>query len=114
MTFIEAFYASSEINTINQKTKERINQFQDMISDFRNFAVEHGVDEILQKVWEVTGYMKELEFENTNPWLYDMADELIREKVQVKTQEYIALIDGEKQKEYEQFVSQNENEQRMV
>ena len=65
MTFIEAFYASSEINTINQKTKERINQFQDMISDFRNFAVEHGVDEILQKVWEVTGYMKELEFENT-------------------------------------------------
>ena len=36
-----------------------------MISDFRNFAVEHGVDEILQKVWEVTGYMKELEFENT-------------------------------------------------
>ena len=65
MTFIEAFYASSEINTINQKTKERINQFQDMISDFRNFAVEHGVGEILQKVWEVTGYMKELEFENT-------------------------------------------------
>jgi len=65
MTFIEAFYASSEINTINQKTKERINQFQDMISDFRNFAVGHGVGEILQKVWEVTGYMKELEFENT-------------------------------------------------
>jgi DNA helicase-2/ATP-dependent DNA helicase PcrA len=65
MTFIEAFYRNSEINTINQKTKERINQFQDMISDFRNFAVEHGVDEILQKVWEVTGYMKELEFENT-------------------------------------------------
>ncbi|MCG2789459.1 MAG: UvrD-helicase domain-containing protein [Actinomycetia bacterium] len=65
MTFIEAFYASSEINTINQKTKERINQFQDMISDFRNFAVEHGVDETLQKVWEVTGYMKEFEFENT-------------------------------------------------
>ncbi len=65
MTFIEAFYRNSEINTINQKTKDRINQFQDMISDFRNFAVEHGVDEILQKVWEVTGYMKELEFENT-------------------------------------------------
>ncbi len=65
MTFIEAFYRNSEINTINQKTKERINKFQDMISNFRNFAVEHGVDEILQKVWEVTGYMKELEAENT-------------------------------------------------
>jgi len=65
MTFIEAFYSSSEINIINQKTKERINNFLDMISDFRNFAVEQGVDEILQKVWEITGYMKELEFENT-------------------------------------------------
>ncbi|MCL5070258.1 MAG: UvrD-helicase domain-containing protein [Actinobacteria bacterium] len=65
MTFIEAFYASSEINTINQKTKERINQFQDMISNFRNFAVEHGADETLQKIWKDTGYMKELEVENT-------------------------------------------------
>lgn len=65
MTFIEAFYRNSEINVLNQKAKERINQFLGMISSFRNFALDSGVDELLQKVWKDTGYMKELELENT-------------------------------------------------
>ena len=65
MTFIEAFYRNSEINMLNQKAKERINQFLEMISSFRNFALDNGVDELLQKVWKDTGYMKELELENT-------------------------------------------------
>ncbi len=65
MTSIEAFYRNSEINMLNQKAKERINQFLEMISSFRNFALDGGVDELLQKVWNDTGYMKELELENT-------------------------------------------------
>ena len=65
MIFIEAFYRNSEINMLNQKAKERINQFLEMISSFRNFALDGGVDELLQKVWNDTGYMKELELENT-------------------------------------------------
>lgn len=65
MTFVETFYRNNEINMLNQKAKERINQFLEMISGFRNFAIENSVDEVLQKIWTDTGYMKGLEFENT-------------------------------------------------
>ena len=65
MTFTEALYRNSEINTISAGIKERINAFLDMLSDFRSFAAEHDVNELLEKVWTDTGYMKELEFEHT-------------------------------------------------
>ena len=65
MTFPEALYKNSEINMISPKTKERINDFLDMVSEFRSFAADNNVDALLEKVWTDTGYMKELEFEQT-------------------------------------------------
>jgi ATP-dependent DNA helicase PcrA len=65
VTFTEALYRNSEINTISERTKERINAFLDMLSGFRSFAAEHEVNELLEKVWTDTGYMKELEIEHT-------------------------------------------------
>ena len=65
ITFPEALYNNSEINTLSTKTKERLNLFLDMMSDFRSFAAENGVDALLEKIWTDTGYMKELEYEQT-------------------------------------------------
>jgi DNA helicase II / ATP-dependent DNA helicase PcrA len=65
MTFPEALYKNSEINMISSKTKERINDFLDMLSEFRSFAADNNVDALLEKIWTDTGYMKELEFEQT-------------------------------------------------
>ncbi len=65
ITFCEAFYRHEEIPVLGEKVKNRISKFVDMISRFRNFALDHGVDEILQKVWKKTNYMGELELENT-------------------------------------------------
>lgn len=65
VTFTEALYRNSEISTISTGVKERINAFLDMLSDFRSFAAEHDVNELLEKVWTDTGYMKELEVEHT-------------------------------------------------
>ncbi len=65
VTFTEALYRNIEISTISKGTKERINAFLDMLSDFRSFAAEHDVSKLLEKVWTDTGYMKELEVEHT-------------------------------------------------
>jgi DNA helicase-2/ATP-dependent DNA helicase PcrA len=65
MTFCEAFYRSDEIPLLGKNTKEKINKFVSLIADFRNFSMEHGVSKVLQKVWEKTGYIRELERENT-------------------------------------------------
>jgi DNA helicase-2/ATP-dependent DNA helicase PcrA len=65
ITFIEAFYRHSEIPTINKKAEERIGKFIEMISSFRNFAMDNSIDKLLEKIWNDTGYMKELEYENT-------------------------------------------------
>ncbi len=65
VTFIEGLYRNSEIETISTGVKERLNAFLDMISDFRSFAAENDVKQLLEKVWTETGYMKELEVEHT-------------------------------------------------
>ncbi len=65
VTFVEALYRNSEVDTISAGVKERINIFLDMLSNFRSFAAEHDVGELLEKVWTDTGYIKELEIEHT-------------------------------------------------
>jgi len=65
MTFCEAFYRSDEIPLLGMRTKERINKFILLIADFRSFALERRVSEVLQKIWMDTSYMRELEQENT-------------------------------------------------
>ena len=65
ITFTEALYRNNEISSISSSVKIRISAFLDMLSDFRSFAAEHDVKELLEKVWTDTGYMKELEVEHT-------------------------------------------------
>jgi len=65
MTFCEAFYNSESIPAISTNAKERINKFISLIAVFRDFALENGVSEVLKNIWSKTGYMKELERENT-------------------------------------------------
>jgi len=65
MTFCEAFYRNDEIPLLGRSAKERIDKFISLIADFRSFALERGVSEVLQKIWGETGYMRELERENT-------------------------------------------------
>jgi DNA helicase-2/ATP-dependent DNA helicase PcrA len=65
ITFCEAFYRNDEIPLLGSSAREKINKFISLIADFRNFSMEHGVSKVLKKIWEKTGYIKELERENT-------------------------------------------------
>jgi DNA helicase-2/ATP-dependent DNA helicase PcrA len=65
MTFCEAFYNSESIPALSKNAKERINKFISLITGFRDFALENGVSKVLEDIWSKTGYIKELETENT-------------------------------------------------
>jgi len=65
MTFCEAFYRAEEINLLSNATKERINGFISLMSELRDYAMRNGVSRVLKKIWGKTGYLSELEHENT-------------------------------------------------
>ncbi|HEY4662206.1 MAG TPA: UvrD-helicase domain-containing protein [Candidatus Humimicrobiaceae bacterium] len=65
ITFCEAFYRNDEIPLLSKTTKEKINKFISLIAEFRNYSIDHGVSKVLKRIWEKTGYIKELELENT-------------------------------------------------
>ena len=65
MTFCEAFYQIDEVPSLSNTVKVRINDFISMMAEFREFAADNTVDKLLEEVWKKTGYMKELEEENT-------------------------------------------------
>jgi len=65
MTFCEAFYRVDEIPALSNSAKARIEEFISMMAGFRDFASKNAVDKLLEEIWAVTGYMKELEGENT-------------------------------------------------
>jgi len=65
MTFCEAFYQIDEIPSLPNLTKARINDFISMMAELRNHAVKNPIDEVLKEVWERTGYIKDLEQEET-------------------------------------------------
>ncbi len=65
MTFCEAFYGNEIINLLGSSAREKINKFISMMAGFRSFAAGRGINEVLEEIWKKTGYMKELEQENT-------------------------------------------------
>ena len=65
MTFCEAFYQIDEIPPLSNSVKARINGFISLMAELRNHAADNPVDEVLKEIWERTGYMKELEAEET-------------------------------------------------
>ncbi|MCJ7665828.1 MAG: UvrD-helicase domain-containing protein, partial [Actinobacteria bacterium] len=64
-TFCEAFYRVDEIPSLSNSAKARINDFISMMAELRDHAVKNPVDKVLKEVWERTGYIKELEQEET-------------------------------------------------
>jgi DNA helicase II / ATP-dependent DNA helicase PcrA len=65
MTFCEAFYQIDEIPPLSSSVKVRINSFISLMAELRSLAADSPVDEVLKEIWERTGYMKELEAEET-------------------------------------------------
>jgi DNA helicase-2/ATP-dependent DNA helicase PcrA len=65
ITFIESFHRYEEIGSLNSSVKKRIGDFIGLISGFRDQASEMKTDELLEKIWTQTGYLKELEYEQT-------------------------------------------------
>jgi len=65
MTFCQAFYQSDGIPSLSNTIKARIDDFISMMAGFRDFASCNTVDRLLEQIWKETGYMKELENENT-------------------------------------------------
>jgi len=65
MTFCEAFYQIDEIPPLSNSAKARINSFISLMAELRSLAADNPVDEVLKEIWKRTGYMKELEAEET-------------------------------------------------
>ena len=87
------------------KVKNSLNPFRGYSeADIRFIISQNNTPLLNRTIWEnMESIFQELEAENENPWLYDMDEKMIREKVRVKTLEYIDKIKAEqKAKEAEQ------------
>ena len=91
--------------------KNKFNPFGGYSETNIRFIISQGGTTVYnQTLWNnFESIFQELEFENVDPWLYDMEEDLIRLKVQAKTNEYILRIKGEKQEEFEQYSEQQQS-----
>lgn len=92
--------------------KNKFNPFRGYSEANIHFIISQGNTSLYNRtLWEnEEGIFQELERENLDPWLYDMDEALINKKVIVKTNEYMANIEGQKQKEMEQYLEQQPTE----
>ncbi len=93
------------------RIKNKINPFRGYSEANIRFIISQGNAPLSSRtLWEnLESIFQDLENENQNPWLYDLTYDKIVEKVKLKTAEYIALINGERQAEMDQFVTPQEN-----
>ena len=91
------------------RIKNQINPFRGYNDANIRFIISQGNTPIYQQtLWEnLESIFQDLEVENEDPWLYDLEYGLIVQKVRDKTNEYVAMIQGEKKAELEQFAAQN-------
>jgi hypothetical protein len=103
-------YADRPDDLRKMDVKNKFNPFGGYSEANIRFIISQGNCTLYNRtLWEnFEAIFQELEFENPNPWLYDLTDDLIREKVKEKTNEYMKLISGEKEAEYEKFVAQEQ------
>jgi hypothetical protein len=89
------------------KVKNAVNPFRGYSNENIRFIISQGNTTMYNRtLWEnQEAIFQELELENQNPWFYDLSMELINVKVKEKTAEYIARIKGEKDLEYEDYMS---------
>jgi hypothetical protein len=86
------------------RIKNLINPFRGYSeSDIRFIISQGNVPLYNRTLWEnFESIFQDMEAENQDPWLFDLAYELILEKVKAKTEEYMANISGEQQKKAEE------------
>lgn len=103
-------YADRPNDLKRMEVKNKFNPFGGYSETNIRYIISQGnTTKYVRTLWEnYEAIWQDLEFENLDPWIYDMADQLIRQKVEAKTLEYISKIEEEKQKEYEQFVAQEQ------
>ena len=65
ITFCEAFYNFKDIKTLNSGIKAKIRNFIDTIELFSEYSQKNTISRTLEFIWEKTGYIKELNEENT-------------------------------------------------
>jgi len=88
--------------------KNKFNPFAGYSEANIRFIISQGNTTLYNRtLWEnFESIFQDLEFENDSPWLYDLEESMIREKVKAKTLEYIAIIGGEKEAEFEKYEAQ--------
>jgi DNA helicase-2/ATP-dependent DNA helicase PcrA len=64
-SFCEAFYNFKEVNTLNSGIKSRIKNFINTIEALAEYSGKNTISQTLEFIWEKTGYLKELNEENT-------------------------------------------------
>lgn len=65
ISFSEALYRAREIGRLASKAQERLLGFVSLIEEFKEEALRVELDELVEKIWDRTGYLKELEEEGT-------------------------------------------------
>ena len=60
MSFLEAVFRADVIPEIG-RAASKIKKFGEMIRDFRDYAMENDISELMLYILDVTGYKKELE-----------------------------------------------------
>ena len=82
MSFLEAVFRADDIPDIG-RAASKIKKFGEMIRDFRDYALENDISELMLYILDVTGYKKELEEEGTDEAMSRLEDidELINDIV---------------------------------
>ena len=105
----EILYSDRPEALKEMRIKNQINPFRGYSEANIRFIISQGNTTMYNRtLWEnLESIFQELEQENENPWLYDLAMNRIIELVKAKTDEYILKIQGEKdaqaEKEAKQF-----------
>jgi hypothetical protein len=109
----EILYSDRPDELKEMRIKNEINPFRGYKNEDIRFIISQGNTPIYQRtLWEnFESIFQDLESENQDPWLFDLSYDLILAKVKIKTQEYVANIQGEQQaqaeKDAEMFAKQN-------
>ena len=73
MSFLDAVFNADEIPEVT-RALAKLHKFADMIEEFREYASEHEINELLEHILDVTQYRAELEAEGTDESISRLED----------------------------------------
>ena len=73
MSFLDAVFNADEIPEVT-RALSKLHKFADMIEEFREYASEHEISELLEHILDVTQYRAELEAEGTDESISRLED----------------------------------------